>query len=140
MVERQCRRDLEERRAEPFALFLPTLDERQNFVFADLFTIDNDAFAKIDEVRRRVPPDSQALLLCTQQCIESGDDASLSVRSGDVKGCDSFVRVTEQRQESSRALEAEIGSAAGAREESVERAFVARQAAVHPVAAGLPLM
>ena len=51
-----------------------------------------------------------------------------------------LVWITENSEESSRAFQSKLRGAAGAREEAVERALVVGQAAVQPVAAGLPLM
>jgi len=51
-----------------------------------------------------------------------------------------LLRITEKREESSRAFQSKLRGAAGAREEAVECALVIGQAAVQPVAAGLPLM
>lgn len=50
------------------------------------------------------------------------------------------MRITDSSEESSRAFQSKLRGAAGAREEPVERALVIGQAAVQPVAAGLPLM
>lgn len=51
-----------------------------------------------------------------------------------------LMRIAENREESSGAFQSKLRSAAGAREEAIERALVIGQAAVQPVAAGLPLM
>jgi hypothetical protein len=45
--------------------------------------VDEDALAKIDEVRRGVSAD--ALALAAQDRVERGADASLAVRAGDMK-------------------------------------------------------
>jgi hypothetical protein len=106
--------------------------------FADWLIVDDNALAKINEVRRHVSADAQAF--GSQERIQRDDDASLPVRSRNVKGSYALVWISKDREDLERPLEAELCCRACALEQRVERCAVTRQAAVHPAAAGFPLM
>jgi hypothetical protein len=138
MVECQCGRDLEECGAESFGLAFPSLQESVDLGLADLNVIDCDPLSKIDEMWRS--ESSNAKTFRPQQRVSRCDDTSLSVCARDMEQSNLLLRITKNCEESLRAFQSKLRGAAGAREEAIERALVIGQAAVQPVAAGLPLM
>ena len=114
------------------------MQESIDFGFAYLNVIDYDPLSKIDEVRRGEA--SNAKTFRAQQRVSRRDDTSLSVCAGYMEQRNLLLRIAKHCEESSSAVQSKLRGAAGAREEAIERALVIGQAAVQPVAAGLPLM
>ena len=100
--------------------------------------VDEDALAKIDEVRRRVSAD--AFSFGAQDRVERGANASLAVRAGDMKEARRLVWCSGSGEEGRGPFEAELRASPSPREERVQGSAVGAQGEVQVAAAGLPPM
>ena len=138
MLERQRRRDLEERCTEPLRLSCQAVEKGEDFLLTDRNVVDENPLPKVDEVWRRVPPDAKPAR--SKDRVGGGDDASLPVGATDVQHGQRAMRIAEQLEQRVDALETELPDAGRAREQRIDRGAVVTQGDVHPAAAGCPLM
>ena len=138
VVKRHRRSDLEECRAHFFCVGSAAFQKVDNVLLGNRLIVDDNPLREIDEMRRHVSPDAQSFR--SQQFVERDDHAALSVGPCNVKGFESLVWIAEYLEKAGGSIETELRSGAGAREQRIDRGLVGAQAAVHPAAAGLPLM
>ena len=122
--ERERGSRLEKRGAERLHCRSPLPDELHDFLGGDASTVDDNAFPKIDEVRRGVLTDAKPLR--PKYCLHDRDAASLPVRAGNVNRWELAMRIAKHLQQCNRAIEAELEPACRAREEVLERLLVRR--------------